>query len=687
MTKNNSIEEYIEDIYKEQLKSYGIKYFLKTETINTSIENALNNAPSKSGGTGKNYPDIKLLINKGTRYIPIVIEAKGKKDKLIKFKKETNEIELITYYDKDSKENSKNQYKKGDPNYTTIKDYAVNGAIHYANAIINGSEYNECIAIGINGYKESDESIIKELAVYYISKNNLMVPKKIDNYKDLSFLKKDNIEMLLNKLDKLNLTNEEIENETKKIEEKLDKSLKNINQIMNDDLKIEVSFRVNLICGMIIAGLETKNGTTLEVNDLKGRDDDQHDGKKFIDQITTYLKDKNLSEEKRNLIINILNVSFIHSNYWKPINGESKLKILYTMISKEILPLFKTEYHLDFTGKLFNVLNEWVSVPDGEKNDVVLTPRYVTNLMSKLAEVNQDSYVWDYCTGSAGFLVSSMKLMIEDAKQKIKDANKLKLKELKIKGEQLLGIEKLPDIYMLAVLNMLIMGDGTSNILHKNSLTEYDGLYEQGNLKGEPFPANVFLLNPPYSADGKGFIFVEKALSRMKNGKAVILIQESAGSGKGLPYTKRILENNTLEASIHMSNIFCGKAGVQTAIYVFNVGIKHDPKKKVKFIDFSNDGYTRQSRKKSSINVNLKDTDHAIERYEEIIDLVKYGLSEDLKYFSKDNYIEDKITLEGNDWNFLQHKKIDTIPTKKDFKHTVSNYLSWKINQIIKEED
>ena len=62
---------------------------------------------------------------------------------------------------------------------------------------------------------------------------------------------------------------------------------------------------------------------------------------------------------------------------------------------------------------------------------------------------------------------------------------------------------------------MILTGDGSSNIVHKDSLTEYDGTYEQGKLKGKKFPANVFLLNPPYSADGRGLVFVEKALKRM----------------------------------------------------------------------------------------------------------------------------------------------------------------------------
>ena len=189
--------------------------------------------------------------------------------------------------------------------------------------------------------------------------------------------------------------------------------------------------------------------------------------------------------------------------------------------------------------------------------------------------------------------------MIKDAQERIKSPKELDEKIVKIKCEQLLGIEKRSDIYLLAVLNMILMGDGSSNIIHKDSLTEYSGNYEQGELNGKKYPANVFLLNPPYSAQGKGFIFVEKALKLMNSGHAVILIQENAGSGNGLPYTKRILENNTLVASIHMSDIFHGKAGVQTAIYVFNIGVPHDTKQLVKFIDFSNDGYTRQNKKKS----------------------------------------------------------------------------------------
>ena len=659
-------EEMVEDFFKSQLNKLNVKYFTKTEPINADIDNALKVSPSKSGGEGYNYPDIKVLIETKTmRRIPVMIEAKGDKNDLIKFDKNGN-IELIKIIEKDTKTK-----KKGDKDFSSIQKYAVNGAIHYVNSILNESTYEEGIAIGINGWQEEDKSLKTEVAVYYISKKNFMVPKKVEDYSDLSFLSKNNIDGFVEKLDNLLLTEEEIEKKTRETETELDAKLRNINQVMQDTLQINVSFRVNLISGMIMAGLGVDDVVSpLKSEDLKGSlGKSEHDGKIIMNKIDSFLSEKNLPPEKKELIINSLSVVFISSSLWKPENGMSKLKSIYQMIESQILPIFNTKYHLDFTGKLFNVLNEWISVPDGDKNDVVLTPRYVTDLMAKLAKVDMNSYVWDYATGSAGFLVSSMKLMLKDAENRIKSPNDLKQKELQIKCEQLLGIEKLPDIYMLAVLNMILMGDGSSNILHKDSLREYSGKYEQGPHKNEDFPANVFLLNPPYSADGKGFIFVEKALSRMKNGRAVVLIQENAGSGQGLPYTKRILENNTLLASIHMSDIFCGKAGVQTAIYVFEVGTPHDIKQDVKFIDFSNDGYTRQNRKKSSQEVNLKNTDNAVERYEEVCNLVLYG-KKNLHYLSEENYIEDTISLEGNDWTFSQHKKIDTTPTEADFRKT-----------------
>ena len=671
-----SIEEQIEDWCKKQFKCQ--KYYTKTEAINTEIETALGKAPSKQGGTGKNYPDIKCMVSSDNgRKIPVMIEVKGTKGALIK----TNDIGDID-----------NANKKGEPSYQNISKYAVNGAVHYANAILNFTDsFKEVVAIGVNGYMESGKTIY-EVDVWYVSKDNLFVPKHVGIYEDISFLLVENVDAFIKKLDTLSLTSEELEIRKQKLEDEIERKLKALNQSLHDEKGILVGNRVQLVAGLIMAGLGADGVQPLKVEDLAGKNDDENnDGQVVMSKIRMYLSHKNLPEEKIKMIADILSVVFLQSGLQIPDEGgESKLHTIYASVKRDILPYVTGELHnIDFTGRLFNVMNEWVAVPDGDKNDVVLTPRHVTELMAKLCEVNMDSYVWDFATGSAGFLISAMHRMIADAKVKIKSPHKLEEKLCHIKMEQLLGIEKLPDVYMLAVLNMILMKDGSANIIQGDSL-QYDGNYKQGRMKDKPFPANVFLLNPPYSAEGKGFVFVEKALEKMSHGgRAAVLIQENAGSGNGLPFTCNILKNNTLRASIKMADIFCGKASVQTAIYVFEVGRPHDAENDVvRFIDFSNDGYTRMNRKKSGQSVNLRDTDHAKERYEEVYKLVVYGKGANDKnlHYLKGCYTEDYISLNGNDWTYGQHRKIDTVPTEEDFQNVVKEYLSWKVGQVLKGE-
>ena len=255
------------------------------------------------------------------------------------------------------------------------------------------------------------------------------------------------------------------------------------------------------------------------------------------------------------------------------------------------------------------------------------------------------------------------------------------IKSANIKANQLLGLEILSHVYMLAVLNMIMMGDGSSNILNENSLN-FDGYYgfEKTDKK---FPADAFVLNPPYSAQGNGMIFVEKALSMMEKGYAAIIIQNSAGSGNAIEYNKNILKHSTLLASIRMPlDLFVGKSSVQTYIYVFRVGETHQKDDVVKFIDFSNDGYTRSARKKSTRN--LKDTNNAKDRYQEIVNLVRFGKSK-LNIFSEQEYYEGTIDPEnGADWN--QIAPIDTKPTLDDFKKTIGDYLAWEVTTLLKNQ-
>lgn len=145
MYKIQSIEPNIADLVNGWLKSYGLDYKLEQESLNEQIDKALDEYKSKNGGTGGNRPDAKLLLqDESLKYYPILIEYKGYKDKLVKLDSD-NRVDNIT--------------SKNEPNYKNINSYAVNGAVHYANAILHYTSYTDVIAIGVTGYKNTNGGV------------------------------------------------------------------------------------------------------------------------------------------------------------------------------------------------------------------------------------------------------------------------------------------------------------------------------------------------------------------------------------------------------------------------------------------------------------------------------------------------------------------------------------------------
>lgn len=671
MAKIQSVEPNIADLANGWLRSYKLPYKLEQESLNTEIDQALTDYASKSGGAGGNRPDAKLFLqDKNLVNYPILIEYKGYKDKLVKL---------------DADGRVANKTAKNQPDFKTINSYAVNGAVHYANALLHYTSYTEIIAIGMTGYKDDAGKLQYEIGVYYVSKSNFGVGQKVDDYTDFSFLKKENFDQFIETVKQLHLTPDEIEKLRERREQEINASLVKLNNdIYQNEKGLSERDRVYLVAASIIATLGVPGKVAaLEKAELKSSTEDgNRDGDIILRKIKAFLNEKNLPSEKRDLIVRTLQNTLTTDNINKVENGESQLKRVFTKIIDDLGIYYKIGLSTDFTGKLFNEMYSWLGFSQDKLNDVVLTPSYVATLLARLARVNKDSYVWDFATGSAGLLVASMNEMLIDAKEKIKSPDELARKSAQIKATQLLGLEILSEVYMLAILNMILMGDGSSNIINKDSLKEFDGNYGFGKTD-EKFPADAFVLNPPYSAPGNGMVFVERALSMMSKGYAAIIIQNSAGNGKAAEYNKRILQHSTLLASIKMPiDLFIGKSSVQTNVYVFRVGEAHQKDDAVKFIDFSNDGYTRSDRKKASSN--LKDTDHAKERYQEVVDLVRFGKSK-LNLLTEKEYYEGSIDPEsGADWN--QTAPIDTRPTLEDFKKTVSDYLAWEVSNLLKNQ-
>lgn len=326
-------------------------------------------------------------------------------------------------------------------------------------------------------------------------------------------------------------------------------------------------------------------------------------------------------------------------------------------------------------GELYSTFLKY-ALGDGKELGIVLTPPYVTKMMCEIIGIDQNSRVLDLTAGSAGFLISAMEMMIEGAeKTYTRGSTEFKNKVKNIKSNQFFGVEKNASMYTLAATNMILRGDGSSNILMDDALTLKTDLLKK-------FNADKFLLNPPYSKEENGQPFFERGLDCMdKGGLAAIIIQDSAGSGKAVKTNKSILKKHTLVASIKMpTDLFQPMAWVQTSIYVVEAGKPHDFDVPVKFIDFRNDGYKRTLRA-------LQEIDNPVGRYEDIVKIYKAGKNAkelNAEWDLDKIYVEEVIDNSGVDWNFDKHMKIDTVPTIEDFKKTVADYLSFEVNQILK---
>lgn len=320
-----SIEPNITELANSWLKSYKRDYKLEQESLNAEIDKALEDYHTKAGNYGGNRPDTKLLLqDKNLNFYPILIEYKGYKDKLVKL---------------DSDGQVENRTAKSEPNLKNINSYAVNGAVHYANALLHHTSYTDIIAIGMTGYKDEAGKIQHEIGVYYVSKSNFGIGQKVGEFSDFSFLKKENFDAFVKQVKDLNLSQEEIDKLKEQREKEIDASLVKLNNdIYQNEKGLGEDDRVYLVAAAIIATIGIPNEVpVLEKSDLKSQTfDGGRDGDILINRINAFLNKKDLPQEKKELIIRTLSNTLLTENINKVENGESQLKRVFTKIVDDL---------------------------------------------------------------------------------------------------------------------------------------------------------------------------------------------------------------------------------------------------------------------------------------------------------------------------------------------------------------
>lgn len=270
--------------------------------------------------------------------------------------------------------------------------------------------------------------------------------------------------------------------------------------------------------------------------------------------------------------------ALIRDGYFKELVQEIEEKV-YSFVKNN-------EYH-DIISRCYVEFLKYAN--DDGSLGIVLTPAHITQLFCDLAGVGKDSVVLDNCCGTAGFLVAAMGKMVAVA-----NGDKKKIEH--IKKHQLVGVEYQPHIFNLAVSNMIIHGDGKSNIFHEDCFKSTELV--------SPFKPNVALLNPPFN-DGSGIDelqFVGHALSCLEtNGIAIAIVPMSCAmydNGAGLEIKRKLLELHTLEAAMSLPNQLFNDKGANTCALVFRAHVPHDPKKKTWFGYWREDGFIKSKRRR-----------------------------------------------------------------------------------------
>jgi type I restriction enzyme M protein len=330
-------------------------------------------------------------------------------------------------------------------------------------------------------------------------------------------------------------------------------------------------------------------------------------------------------------------------------------------LNEKIMPLINNN-NWDIMGEFYREFIKYAT--EDKKTGLVLTPTHITDFFCELINIQNTDIVLDPCCGTGGFLIAAMKYMCQ------KSQNEEEIK--KIKTKQLLGIEKRNDMWLHATVNMMMHGDGHTNI-HQGNCFEYT----TDNFKD--YRPTVAFLNPPYNEASEQLRFIQKSLELITpKGKVVAIVQASAtGNSKAVNNVKEeILKNHTLLASFSCpKELFHGIAGVITNILIFESGIPHN-KTNATFLGwFKDDGFIKQKTKRIKKGTEWKKIK------KKWIDT--YNNKKEIK---EDN-IESKMQiLDFNDeWCIEAYLKPD-LPSKKDFMLTLKEYILHELEVMLDDE-
>lgn len=477
--------------------------------------------------------------------------------------------------------------------------------------------------------------------------------------------------------------------------------------IMLDGAGVNPTNRALLVSGLLLALKDKTFSKTYEDKDISSEDLQIN----LHTAIIRIIDNEDIADDfKKKVLKDKFNDSFNQQDLLD--NNAEKLRAVLEKLHKSVYPCMNGEFSVDVIGKFYH---EFLSyTPNGQSNGIKLTPSQITDLFCELADLKVTDTVLDPCMGTGGFLISAMNKLFQLAdnldetgisaffKEKLnngditqKQINRLKsvnkgllgseiltrndVKQF-IKKNQLVGCESDNIMYTLGCSNMILRGDGKSNILlgdcfkRKNEIINFD--------------ASIGMINPPYSGSAYSVMeFVEFLCSCVRKQSKVIAIVPTSGahSDDFIDIRNRLLKNNTLLGTMSMSiDLFRGIADTITCIMVFKAGVPHDFNKNVYFGNWKDDGYYWHSTKGMIPDTDRKKYPKTPEEYK----------NDWLRSFNNDDHTNDeygcwkKLSCNKNGictdewlWEYFTETDYSKL-TQADFEKTIKEYVISNLKQM-----
>ena len=616
-------EKATDFIVRDLLKVAGIDATANVSD-NPEIQKALKTASKR--GTGKiGRPE--FLATSGE--FLLVIEDKADSRYQSKFVERENGTSLLM-----------------DP--SSVVAYAENGALHYATHIARQTSFKKIFAFGCSG-TEQGRLTIRPIFVTPTSYKLLPRVQNFDEFAPGHIQNTFQEKVLGNKpLETVEL--EEIIHRA----EKLHEDLRNYGHLGETEKPVIVSAILLALCE---AGFSTETliGDTVRT-----------DGQKIFDALSVHLNRVKVEPEVKKAQV-LDQFRFIQTrptlSERHPALDKSPLRYFAEYLQSNILGAINNNSPEDVLGRFYGEFIRY-SGGDGQSLGVVLTPKHITTLFADLAQVTPKDRVFDPCCGTAGFLIAAMHRMLSLATTQ-SEANR-------IRQEGLHGIEMREDMFSIATTNMILRGDGKSNLVCDDFLKK-----DTERFRGKGF--TVGLMNPPYSqAKNKGTAHLSELRfichlldSLAPGGRAVVIVPQSTMVGKTSQdkLDKRyILDHHTLEGVITLNPQTFGRVGTNPVIAVFTAHEPHPADKLAKFVDFRDDGYVVFP------HLGLLPTPAAPARRKRLLDCWLQGKSEPSAFV-----VHSPVSSE-DEWLHSFFYFNDEIPS--DFDNAMADFLTFEFGMI-----